>query len=159
MAGGSAAAPASGAAGAAEQAERPYPGERLGLPATGVGSVAGLGRRLVALVLDCVLASLVTSLFVHPDLMRTETMQALNYWGVLTWFLITVIATSFFGFTPGMGALGIRVARLDGADLVLPLRAIVRAALVAVIVPAVIWDADRRGLHDKLTGTVVIAMR
>jgi len=31
-----------------------------------------------------------------------------------------------------------------------------RAALVALVVPAVIWDADHRGLHDKATGTIVL---
>jgi hypothetical protein len=31
--------------------------------------------------------------------------------------------------------------------------------LVALIVPAVIWDADHRGLHDKATGTIVLTAR
>lgn len=146
-------------AGDAEVPERGYPGERLGLPETGVGSVAPVGRRLAALVVDCVLAGLVTSLFSHPDFTNAAAMQAQNYWSVLTWFVITVVGTAFFGFTPGMAALGFRVARLDGADMLLPLRAIVRAALVAVIVPACVWDVDRRGLHDKATGTVTILMR
>jgi uncharacterized RDD family membrane protein YckC len=156
LAGGAA---AEGPGGGAEIPEHGYPGERLGLPETGVGSVAPLGRRLVALIVDCVLAGLVTSLFSHPDFTNTAAMQVQNYWSVLTWFVITVVGTSFFGFTPGMAALGFRVARLDGADMLLPLRALVRAALVAVIVPACVWDVDRRGLHDKATGTVAILMR
>jgi uncharacterized RDD family membrane protein YckC len=82
-----------------------------------------------------------------------------NYWAMLVWFVITVGAVSFFGFTAGMAALGIRVARLDGATMVGPLRAIPRTLLTAVIIPAAIWDADGRGMHDKAVGTVVLRTR
>jgi uncharacterized RDD family membrane protein YckC len=136
-----------------------YPGERLDLPATGVGAVAGLGRRLGGLLVDCVLATVVTSLFVHVQFTRPDTVGALNYWSLLAWFLITVVGTGFFGMTPGMVLLGLRVARLDDRPLLGPWRAVIRAVLVALIVPAVIWDGDRRGLHDKAAGTIVLAAR
>jgi uncharacterized RDD family membrane protein YckC len=105
-----------------------------------------------------VLAELIASLFVRggPGVSAAEHAQALNYWGLLTWYLITVIGTGFFAVTPGMVLAGVRVARVDGAPMLLPLRAIVRAVLVAVVVPAVIWDRDRRGLHDKAAGTIVL---
>jgi uncharacterized RDD family membrane protein YckC len=32
----------------------------------------------------------------------------------------------------------------------------VRTALLIVVIPAVIWDADQRGLHDKVAGTVLV---
>ena len=35
-------------------------------------------------------------------------------------------------------------------------RPIVRTALVLLVIPAVIWDADQRGIHDKIVGTVLI---
>jgi uncharacterized RDD family membrane protein YckC len=112
-----------------------------------------MGRRLTALLVDCVLATLVTSLFVHVQFARLET---LNYWSLLTWFVITVAGTSLFGATPGMALLGLRLARVDGHPTLPPWRAAARAALVALIVPAVIWDADHRGLHDKAAGTIVL---
>lgn len=118
-----------------------------------------MGRRLLGLLVDCVLASLVTSLFVHPHLMQPETMQTLNYWSVLTWFLITAIGTAFFGATPGMMLTGIRVARVDGTPRLLLVRAAVRAVLVAVVLPAVVWDIDHRGLQDKVAGTIVVTVR
>jgi hypothetical protein len=127
-----------------------YPGQRYDLPASGAGSVASMGRRLAALLVDCVLAALITSLFVHG---RPET---LNYWSLLTWFVLTVGGTSFFGATPGMALLRLRLARVDGRPTLPPWRAAARAALVAVLVPAVIWDADHRGLHDKAAGTIVL---
>lgn len=136
-----------------------YRGERYGLPEHGPGAVARPGRKLGAFVVDAVLAGLITSAFVRPDFMDTHSMQVQNYWSVLTWAIITVIGIGFFGVTPGMALVGIRVARVDGATMVGPLRALVRAVLVAVIIPAVIWDVDQRGWHDKAARTIVVSLR
>ncbi|WP_158886434.1 RDD family protein [Amycolatopsis anabasis] len=134
-------------------------GERLGLPESGAGAVAGGGARLLALVLDLVLASLVTSLFMRPDLQDSALMQSYNLWAGVVWAVLTVVPVTFFGFTPGMAALGIRVARLDGAAMVGGWRAFVRAVLTFLIIPAVLRNLDGRSWLDRLTGTVVIRMR
>jgi uncharacterized RDD family membrane protein YckC len=136
-----------------------WPGEHLGLPENGVGSVAGGGSRLLALVLDLVLASLLTSLFRHPDLQNPTAMQTYNLWAVGVWIVLSVVAATFFGFTPGMAALGIRVARLDGASMVGVWRAVVRAVLTFLIIPAAVRNVDGRSWLDRLTGTVVVRFR
>lgn len=136
-----------------------WPGERLGLPREGPGSVASRGARLVALLLDLVIATLVTSIFVEMDIARPEVMATFNRWAIVVWFLISVGAVSLFGFTAGMAALGIRVVRMDGTAMVGPLRTIPRTILTALIVPAAICDADGRGLHDKAVGTIVLRTR
>ncbi|TVT45089.1 RDD family protein [Amycolatopsis rhizosphaerae] len=134
-------------------------GERLGLPEKGSGSVAGGGSRLLALVIDLVLASLVTSLFLRPNLQDTAAMQTYNLWSVAAWAVITAVPVAFFGFTPGMAVTGIRVGRLDGVSLVGPWRAIVRAVLTFLVVPAIIRNADGRSWLDRLTGTAVVRFR
>jgi uncharacterized RDD family membrane protein YckC len=134
-------------------------GERLGLPANGVRSVARGGSRLLAFVVDLALASLLTSLFIRPRFSDQAVMQAYNLWSIAVWAVITIVPVAFFGFTPGMAVTGIRVARLDGRALVGPLRALVRTALTAVLIPAVIRNNDGRSWLDRLTGTVVIRMR
>ncbi|MEV8440747.1 hypothetical protein AB0425_25500 [Actinosynnema sp. NPDC051121] len=126
-------------------------GERLGLPRSGPGSVASTGRRAIALVVDCALSGGVAGLFTMPDLPRN--------WSLLAWFAITVVAVGIFGFTPGHALFGLRVARLDGAAAVGLPRAALRTALIFPVIPAVVWDADGRGLHDKAAGTVVIRVR
>lgn len=126
-------------------------GERLGLPQSGPGSIAGTGRRAFAILLDFALAMGVASVFTYPELPRN--------WSLLAWFAITVIAVGFFGFTPGHAVFGLRVARLDGSPTVGLPRAALRTLLIFPIIPAVVWDADGRCLHDKVSGTVVIRMR
>lgn len=146
-------------AGTGTVAEQDYRGERIGLPESGVGSLASLGKRFGAFLVDVVIAGLVASFFLHAQITDVAAMQQQNYWGVVIWFGITAVAVSFFGFTPGMGAFGIRVARIDGVSMVGPLRAIPRTLLIAVLIPVVIWDRDHRGLHDKLAKTVVVNVR
>lgn len=51
--------------------------------------------------------------------------------------------------------LGMRVVPLVPGRLA-PWRALVRTLLVCLFVPAVIWDADQRGLHDRLAGTLLV---
>jgi uncharacterized RDD family membrane protein YckC len=149
----------SGGIGESGDSEQEWPGERLGLPREGPGSLAGRGVRLGALFLDLVLMSLVTSLFVPVDLQEPDVMERFNYTSVLVWFVITVVMVGLFGFTAGKALLGLRVMRLDGKPMVGPLRAIPRTLLIAVILPAAVSDADGRGLHDKVTGTVVVRTR
>ena len=36
------------------------------------------------------------------------------------------------------------------------LSALVRTALLCLVVPAVVWDADGRGLHDRVAGTAIV---
>jgi len=142
-----------------DDAVQEWPGQRFGLAKEGPGSVAGRGVRFGALLIDLVLAGLITSLFVGIDVNQTDKMQQYNYIAVLVWFVITVLMVGLFGFTAGKLLLGLQVVRLDGKPMVTPLRAVPRTLLVAVIVPAAMADADGRGLHDKITGTVVVRTR
>ena len=146
-------------ASASAEETQDYPGQRLGLPESGARSVASMGRRFIAFVLDCAVAGLVAAAFVHPHLADPASMQAQNYWGVVAWLLIAAVGISLFGTTVGTALLGIRVVRMDGKAMVGPVRAIPRAVLAALIIPAAIWNADHRGLHDRLTGTIVVNAR
>ena len=52
---------------------------------------------------------------------------------------------------------GLRVIRVDrDRQPVDPWRAVLRTFLLLLLVPAVIWDQDGRGLHDRLTDTAVV---
>lgn len=134
-------------------------GERLGLPETGQGAVAGGGSRLLGFVLDLVLASLLTSLFIRPALQDTAAMQTYNLWSIAVWAVITVLPVAFFGFTPGMAMAGVRVARLDGKSMLGVWRAVVRGALTFLLIPAAVRNGDGRSWLDRATATVVVRLR
>ena len=121
-----------------------YPGRRLGLPQTGAGSVARFGRRFVALCIDWGL-----SLLIAGGLLGG------NEWGTLAVFAVAnVLLVATAGQSVGQRLLGIRVSRLDGGAPGAA-RALGRGVLLALAVPALVWDRDQRGLHDRFMGTVL----
>ena len=128
-----------------------YPGEMLGLPESGPGSLAPMGRRLAALLIDWLiaygLAALAMGLGVIP-------IEALSTAVLVIWFLLGLVAVRLFGFTPGQLALDLGVVSLSG-----PLgigRLAVRGLLVALVIPPLFTDWDGRGLHDRVTRTAVV---
>ena len=133
-----------------------HPGELFGAPRTGPGSVAGFGRRLAALTVDWTLASLVAGFFSGPDPLARGSNHP---WVVLgVWFVLTAVPVAAFGSTPGMAVLGIRVAPLRSALVGVP-RAVLRTALLALVIPALARDGDGRGWHDRASATMVVRTR
>jgi uncharacterized RDD family membrane protein YckC len=57
----------------------------------------------------------------------------------------------------GHRLLGLRVVALKGGWIG-PWRPVVRTLLLAIVVPALIWDSDQRGFHDKIAGTVLLRL-
>ncbi len=135
-----------------------YPGEQLGLPPAGAGSAAGFGRRLAALTVDWFLAYFIAGLFAGPESVAAGGGSNLQWVVLGVWYLLTVVPVAAFGITPGMAVLGTRVASLDSALVGLP-RALLRTALLALVVPALARDGDGRGWHDRATRTVVVRTR
>lgn len=129
-----------------------YPGEKLGLPESGPGSLAPMGRRLAALLIDWLISYGLAALAMAFGLF-SERMLATAV--LVVWFALGVVAVRLFSFTPGQLALGLQVAAVDGR---LPIgigRLAVRGLLVGTVIPALFTDWDGRGIHDRLTGTAV----
>jgi uncharacterized RDD family membrane protein YckC len=129
-----------------------YPGQRLGLPEHGSHAVAGYGRRLVALFVDWGLCMLISA-FLARALEISPQGRSLLTLGLFA--LQSMVLTATIGMTLGKRLCGIRVVRLDGRP-VGPLWALVRTLLIVAVVPALFWDRDHRGLHDRAAETVVI---
>ena len=121
-----------------------YPGERLGLPQEGSGSIGRVGRRIGALFLDYGAAYLISGFFGWDALAILAIFAA-----------IQIVFLPTLQGSPGHRIFGLRIVRIDGAWVGL-WRPIVRTLLLIVVIPAVIWDADQRGLHDKAAGTVLL---
>lgn len=123
-----------------------WAGDRLGLPEAGSGSLAKMGRRVVALSIDWAAALLVSYAFFASD--NTTTL--------LVFAAQTFILTALTGSSFGHRIAGLRLQRLDGSPVVGFGKAALRIALILIVLPAVIWDNDNRGLHDKAAGTNLI---
>ena len=122
-----------------------WAGKRLGLPESGPGSLAKMGRRVLALSIDWALALMVAKAFFNADNTATLTFFMLEQW-----LLVATTGNSF-----GNLIAGIKVRKLDGSHVGL-VSALLRIGLILLVIPATIWDADNRGLHDKAAKTVLV---
>ncbi len=130
------------------------PGVRLGFPATGPGSVASIGARVGAFVIDSIVANLLVGL---PYLFGVRYSLNGRGFAILGVFLLVeLFMDAIYGQTLGKRLLGIRVIRVDGNGLASFSWLLLRTVLLGALIPAVVWDRDRRGLHDKASGTVVV---
>ncbi|MGO2746851.1 RDD family protein [Microbacterium sp.] len=138
------------------EARSSYPGERLGLPESGHGSVGRPGRRIGALAIDYLAATLIaTAFFGYNQFALPEESGLTLFAPMMVFAALQIIFIPTLGASPGHRLVGMRMVRLDGGWVGL-WRPIVRTLLLIVVIPAVIWDADQRGLHDKAAGTVLI---
>lgn len=139
-------------------APQAYRGERLGLPEQGQGSLAGPGARVGALLVDCIASGLVAALGVA--IARRGSGDTASHlpgsWSLIPFALDYLVGLLVAGRTLGMNLFGIRVIRVDRDAAVNPWRAVVRTFFLVLLIPAVIFDKDGRGLHDRLAETAVV---
>ena len=140
-------------AGESSQGPNVYPGQRLGLPPSGAGSLVGWGRRIGALVLDWLIAYGLAALLMSLGLLSLEMLSTAV---LVIWLVIGIVSVRLFSFTPGQAALGLQVASVDHRIHVGVGRALARGVLVALVIPPLFTDSDGRGLQDKATGTAIV---
>ena len=126
-----------------------YKGQRLGLPESGPGSVAGFGRRFVALSIDWLACVLVANLI--------SSGQPPAFLPLVIFFAEVSLLTALLGSSFGQRILGIRVVSLAQGRLD-PARSALRTLLLCLVVPPLVFDRDQRGLHDKAAGSVTVRM-
>jgi uncharacterized RDD family membrane protein YckC len=131
---------------------------------------AGLVTRVLGLAVDTIVVSIAV---IATDQLPTLAWQAMigrspHWLEVSTGILARLLPLLYFagcwwlgGQTAGALLAGVAVRRPDGRHLGLT-RAVLRAVICFVLAPlwvigllAVLWDGDRRALHDMLFSTVV----
>jgi uncharacterized RDD family membrane protein YckC len=145
--------------GARTGATSAYPGERFGMPRDGAGSMGRFGRRLLGVLVDWTLCQLIASAVFRVPLPFTGVAtgaQSLLLLGIFALENLLLVGT--LGSTIGHRVVGLHVRSMDGAA-VRPVQAIVRTVLLCLFLPAMFWDRDGRGLHDKAAGTLILRTR
>ena len=124
---------------------------------TGPSSVAPMGRRLVALIVDWVLCYIIASGIVrHSIFTVTDAHYQDAQWVALLLFAFEVyLLTAVSGFTVGKRLLGMRTIRTDGSRPGFGWAAL-RTILLLCVIPPCLSDRDMRGLHDRAADTIVV---
>ena len=109
---------------------------------------APFGRRFGALLIDWALCLAVSAFYADPRVVAWPPVVVL--------VVLNTIGIGLFGQTPGMALAGVRcISIVDGGAIGLG-KGLLRAVLLALLIPAIIMDASRRGWHDRLAGSVVV---
>jgi uncharacterized RDD family membrane protein YckC len=138
-----------------------WPGQLLGLPEGGRRSVAGIGPRVAALLIDWLGSALIVGLLsggrygfgAEPsEAVVSQALTLALFAGqiaVLTWL---------GGASAGQRIVGIGAVPI-GRDRIGLVEAVVRTLLICLVIPPLVYDRDRRGLHDRATRTIVVRTR
>jgi hypothetical protein len=138
-------APAASDAGqATSKKTEAYPGQHLGLPERGPGSVASMPRRVVALFIDWLLSMLIAYWLTKSQ-----------FWTIAVFAVEVYILTALGGSTVGKRLVGIRAVRIGGGQIGFGW-ALVRTVILLTVVPPLLTDRDLRGLHDRASDTIVV---
>lgn len=106
-----------------------------------------MGRRLLALLIDWLLCTLIA----------LAVFKSQFPWTLLVFAVETYLLTGLTDTTIGKRLVRIRVASLSGKPVGL-WWALVRTLLLLAVVPPLITDRDLRGLHDRAANTIVIRL-
>ena len=109
-----------------------------------------LGRRLGALFIDWIIAALSGVAVAGVSYPPKDPLENLIITGI---FIAEVsLLTGLIGYSIGKRIFGVKVENPDGRPIGI-LRAIVRTALVCLVIPAIVMTDDKRGLHDLAAGS------
>jgi uncharacterized RDD family membrane protein YckC len=114
----------------------------------------GQGRRMLGLLVDWALCYFITwGFFAEPGTAAFTPIVYFLYLGQYLFFTI------LGGATPGHRFVGLRIVRFSDGQLPTPKQAIIRTALLAVVVTAITFDQNGRGINERFSGTVLIRKR
>lgn len=122
-----------------------------------VSQTASWAQRVLALLVDWVASTLVVIAFVGIDGWSEQRFSEFYVLGVFV--LESALLTALVGGSFGKMATRLRVVRMDApghpVDL---LRALMRSAMVALVIPPLVFRTDGRGLHDMAAGTCTVRL-
>lgn len=133
--------------------------------ATSTQSRSYLGRRLIGIAIDWVLCLMISSaFFALPDAQNLTSLERIFVGGnpmatIGIWAAQHFLLVATLGTTVGHRIVRLRVVRDDGVPFVGPLRALGRTVLLALVIPAVVWDDQGRGLHDRAVNTRILTAK
>ncbi|MGA1415689.1 MAG: RDD family protein [Candidatus Nanopelagicaceae bacterium] len=114
--------------------------------------VARAGRRFLAITIDWLMSWAVGSIFFEQN-------QGRPFWIALVFFLQIFVLTSTTGASAGQRLLKLRVLRYPELEPLGIGATLLRTLLILLVIPAVVYDNEGRGLHDRIVGSAVMQVK
>lgn len=114
---------------------------------------AGLGRRLAAISLDWIMSYFIVVALTGGLGVSNGSRPASVLGLFFTEYLLLV---GLSGASAGHRLLRLKVVSFPSGGQPTPLQALIRTVLMVLIVTAVTYDENGRGIHERLSGTATI---
>ena len=107
--------------------------------------MARVGRRFVGILIDWILCYAIGAVFFDA-----------NQFAILGIFALEqIVLVGTLGFSIGHRVMGMQVQNANGGPAGFA-AAVVRGILLCLVLPAVIFDQDQRGVHDRAMNTILV---
>ena len=107
-----------------------------------------LGRRLLGLTIDWLMCYAIA----YGLIGQTR-------FTLVVFFVETLVLTAFGGATAGHRIVRIKVINFATGVNPTPLQALIRTVLLCLVVTAITYDENGRGIHERLSGTGLLDLR
>jgi len=115
-----------------------------------------LGRRLAAITLDWLACYAIVAAFSGGI---GQMLPARSLVTLAVFFAQVSILTALTGASLGQKIFGLRVVRFIDGGPITPLQALVRTVFLVLVVTAVTYDDNGRGIHERISKTVLTRER
>ena len=115
-----------------------------------------LGRRFVALVLDWLMSYAIVAALTGGI---GGTYSNREFSVLALFFAEVFILSALQGASAGHRIVGIRIVRFSDKGPITPKQALIRTVLLCLVVTAITYDENGRGIHERVSGTVLLDLR
>lgn len=114
------------------------------------------GRRALGITIDWLAAYAVTLGFFSGSGTLLERSRGAGGTVLLVLAIEYLILVSFGGSSFGHRIVGLKVVRFSDGGAATPLQVLIRTVLLVIIVTAITYDDDGRGINERLSNTVLV---
>lgn len=112
------------------------------------------GRRMLGLLIDWAMCyAIAVGFFAEIGRLSTGTVI------LLIFFFQYLLFTMLGGATPGHRIVGLKIVRFSDGQMPTPLQALIRTVLLVLIVTAITFDHNGRGINERISNTVLVKTR
>ena len=118
-----------------------------------------LGRRFLGLSIDWLMCYAIALGFFSGSGTLAERASQARLPHLIIFFIEVLLLTAFGGATAGHRMVRLQVVQFHSGANPTPLQALIRTILLALVVTAITYDENGRGIHERLSGTKLLDTR
>ena len=112
------------------------------------------GRRMLGVLIDWLMSyAIAIGFFVE---FGASSMGAVVF---LVFTAQYLIFAALGGATPGHRIMGLKIVRFSDGQMPTPIQALIRTSLLVIILTAITFDQNGRGINERLSNTVLVRTR